>query len=261
MGDLCREAATLPILSAPKPTTVRFYLAPTGGDLRSTARESGIGYDSADVAIRGRKFYRRRNEVDMDAPAAGNQNRTIRDYLDEDATTTFQVHFENLARVELGALLWALELDAGDWVHRLGYGKPLGMGDVRIAVESLALFTDDRYAADAGEATMPRADPGEAKGVFRQAMARRYNGARASEAEFQALPNVQDFRALLHDLPKLPVRYPLLPSQLVPGNEPPRSYEWFVVNRGGRFQGRSGRGHWLDFAAEDQGLPNDPTIP
>ena len=50
------------------------------------------------------------------------QNRTVTDVLDKDNTFTFTVDFENLAPVELGALLWALELD--ECHHRLGFAKP-----------------------------------------------------------------------------------------------------------------------------------------
>lgn len=48
---------------------------------------------------------------------------------------TFRIYFENLSNVELGALLWALE-PQGDtqkkYRHKLGMGKPLGMGSIEL---------------------------------------------------------------------------------------------------------------------------------
>jgi hypothetical protein len=59
------------------------------------------------------------------------------------ARFAFRVYFENLTDEELGALLWALELPAG-CAHKLGMGKPLGLGSARIKVTSLRLT--DRLA-------------------------------------------------------------------------------------------------------------------
>ncbi|RIK38192.1 MAG: TIGR03986 family CRISPR-associated RAMP protein, partial [Chloroflexi bacterium] len=62
-------------------------------------------------------------------------------------TFRFTLHFENLADWELGALLWALLLPVQDgktYCHKLGMGKPLGLGSVQIALQELTL--QDRRA-------------------------------------------------------------------------------------------------------------------
>src|SRR5262249_52978553 len=58
--------------------------------------------------------------------------------------TTFKgrLHFENLTDLELGALLTVLQLPPG-MRHRLGMGKPLGLGSVRLTA---ALHLTDRAA-------------------------------------------------------------------------------------------------------------------
>ncbi|MCB0008677.1 MAG: cold shock domain-containing protein, partial [Anaerolineales bacterium] len=56
----------------------------------------------------------------------------------------FTIHFENLHPAELGALLWVLEPQGepeAQYRHKLGMGKPLGMGAVHITP---ALFISDR---------------------------------------------------------------------------------------------------------------------
>ncbi len=54
------------------------------------------------------------------------------------AAFTFRVQFENLAPLELGALLYAVELE-DQMVHRLGYAKPLGFGSVKVTVETVEI--------------------------------------------------------------------------------------------------------------------------
>jgi CRISPR-associated protein (TIGR03986 family) len=51
-----------------------------------------------------------------------------------------RIRFENLSSVELGALLFSLELPSG-CCHKLGMGKPLGLGTIQI---STGLYLSDR---------------------------------------------------------------------------------------------------------------------
>ena len=55
-------------------------------------------------------------------------------------TFTGKIRFENLSDVELGALLFALDLP-DNCCHKLGMGKPLGLGSVKITPK---LFLSDR---------------------------------------------------------------------------------------------------------------------
>ena len=69
------------------------------------------------------------------------------------------MRFENVSKVELGALLWVLELAADDdYRLKLGMGKPLGMGAVKIESEVTlsdraarynTLFAGDTWATGA----------------------------------------------------------------------------------------------------------------
>ena len=54
----------------------------------------------------------------------------------------FDLHVTNLSRVELGALLWLLALPS-DHFHRLGGGKPLGFGSVRLEMTEAVLHDGD----------------------------------------------------------------------------------------------------------------------
>lgn len=57
-----------------------------------------------------------------------------------------RIRFENLSKVELGALLMALDLPAG-LGHKIGLGKPLGLGSVRLHPHLVLSTRTDRYAS------------------------------------------------------------------------------------------------------------------
>jgi hypothetical protein len=232
---------TLEILSTPKPTTIRFYLVPKNGEMEKQRREELIDYDSARSELRGRKFYRRRDSAALGGAERTGQNRTLRDHLEpRKQSRPFEIVFQNLAPLELGALLWSLELEPG-WAHRLGYGKPLGLGSVEIAVEDAAVFGPDRYEGGEPETPLSRVTMDALRQRFRAGL------AAVQGAPFADLPNVADLRAMLREPgPELKVMYPQLPG------ESQGSFEWFVENRSPR------GGHWLDLADGDAGLPRNP---
>lgn len=243
-SDAALEARphTLEILSAPKPTTIRFYLLPIDGNLDKRNDENSIDYDSGNAELRGRKFYRRRTAAALDVTREHTgQNRTLRDHVKPGSSATFEVVFQNLAPLELGALLWSLELEPG-WAHRLGYGKPLGLGAVRFTVAEAAVFGPDRY--EGGPASHPLTDTSRTALLqwFRKRMEAVHGG------DFGDLANIADLRELLGPPEESPpVMYPRLPVEMAQ-----ESFEWFVENRSPR------GGHWLDIAAGDAALPRDP---
>ncbi|MCF6147688.1 MAG: TIGR03986 family CRISPR-associated RAMP protein [Candidatus Kuenenia sp.] len=59
-------------------------------------------------------------------------------------TFTGKIRFENLSDVELGAILFALQLPDG-CCHKLGMGKPLGLGSVEITPKLFLSKRKDRY--------------------------------------------------------------------------------------------------------------------
>ena len=61
------------------------------------------------------------------------QNRSIQGWVKKDTEFDFNIHFTNLSKVELGALIWLLELEANHF-HRFGGGKPFGFGSVTLSL-------------------------------------------------------------------------------------------------------------------------------
>lgn len=229
--------ATLAILSAPKPTTYRFYLRPRNGKPQDGLSDQQVDYDNAGQILRGRKVYRHHGErlnpqeYQSVNGVKSDQNRTVRGVQKAGSVFEFTVDFENLAPVELGALLWSLQLEG--WHHRIGYAKPLGFGSARIEVLKVSLVDPKvRYASLASE-NDGWSDYTSARqawvNAFKDAMATRYG------KPFERLENIRDLRALLADTPPLPVHYPR------PTRRPQaegKQYEWFVGNkRGGQTPG------------------------
>jgi CRISPR-associated protein (TIGR03986 family) len=123
------------ILSNPKPRHTAFYLDKHGNPA-------------------GRKFYFHHSTPPVDTGgwlpegkhAGDAQNQHIQP-LNTDSVFKFSAHFDNLQGEELALLLYALVLEPGVQ-HKLGYGKPAGLGSVAFELTHLDLIHyDTRYTA------------------------------------------------------------------------------------------------------------------
>ncbi len=117
------NSRTLKILSNPKPYHKKFY--------------------ADNDRIKGRKFYYHHQDKDMDKIDPSHLNRSITP-LKSGARFEFKVCFENLTDEEYGLLLWTLELEEG-LGHKIGMGKPLGLGSCVIKIKEIKEFTRERY--------------------------------------------------------------------------------------------------------------------
>ncbi len=89
--------------------------------------------------IAGRKFYYHHDRPAED-PVGG---LTLKEYLPGGASVNFLLRFHGLAKGEISALLWCLELGReDDLAHKLGLGKALGLGSckIRVADEESSVF-------------------------------------------------------------------------------------------------------------------------
>ncbi|WP_440106040.1 TIGR03986 family type III CRISPR-associated RAMP protein [Streptosporangium sp. H16] len=186
------------------------------------------------------------------------QNRSIGGWVRRETTFRFTVEVRDLDDHELGALAWLLSLPQGHF-HRLGLGRPLGFGSVRLDVdaENTELHSGAEYAAYYRDlsGTLPDTDGPKILDNAREAFTRMVNGT-------PALSTVRDaMLAVSRGDPELPVHYPRTrPEWLgegVPGPPDPRgrNYEWFTENEkqeNGRIV--PGRGRSLPY-------PVDPVAP
>ncbi|MFQ6027613.1 MAG: hypothetical protein ACE5Q6_08995, partial [Dehalococcoidia bacterium] len=97
------------------------------------------------VNNKGRKFYYHQSHVaEIEDIRRGRENagNAKVEPLPRNARFTFEVSYQHLSDVELGLLIYALRLPEGLF-HKLGMGKPLGMGTVRIDITGMRELPDD----------------------------------------------------------------------------------------------------------------------
>lgn len=133
------------ILASPKPTTFQHYLVQENDRKKSLAHYGSK--PGEETVIRGHKLYWHKRDVDREffededfrgqstLPKGDTQHTTIKP-VRPDLRFRFHIHFENLSDVELGALLWLLGVaDDDGYRFKLGMGKPLGLGSVKIKAD------------------------------------------------------------------------------------------------------------------------------
>lgn len=162
------------ILASPKATAFQHYLVQENPDPAEIGRTRDgrprYQKDLADYAsapesqtvLRGYKLYWHKGKVvtadDIAEPAETfnrmnpkNKERRARDSqytqlkpVRAGVQFAFDIRFENLSNVELGAILWTLMLPGDEssiYRHKLGMAKPLGMGTIQLKP---TLLLDDR---------------------------------------------------------------------------------------------------------------------
>ena len=289
----------LAILGQPKPQQGRFYVAesPAGEAQESGLSKQEAGY-SEGKGLRGRKAYPHQAHLRQDhwthpledrtqTPVEGtfqeyrragekrdNQNRSITGWVRPGSVFTFDLHVTNLSAEELGALLWLMQQATrpNPGCFRLGGGKPLGFGSVRLEIGTP--HAADPAAcrivngANVRESYRSLATPSGATHdltavveTFQRAVIDAYAGNDSStRSPAERFAKVSFIAALLRSLQgfddKLPMHYPRARQQAGTGPVPPHpegeAYEWFVANdREGR---DAGPHQTLPDLANDPGL-------
>ncbi len=275
------EGVALTILGAPKPQQARFYVGrdpDRPSHMRDPDRlEYRVGRG---VALRGRKTYptqqalpddywedptqwgpRRRNgptryqefrQPEQDGKVRrDDQNRSVLDWIRPGTEFEFDIDISNLDAVELGALLWLLEMPDGQF-HRLGGGKPLGFGCVSLTVISSDIRTGRswreyyRQGVSADEVGETGFDEEKCIRSFQEASTAAYELDGVDG--FDTLPFIAAFvRSTGGHAAGIPTHYPRTAAAPNPEG---RNYEWFVWNAG-----HHGPDLPLPDIQEDEGLP------
>jgi CRISPR-associated protein (TIGR03986 family) len=262
----------LAILSAPKPEQARFYL----GDRVGASQGDGLtkleaAYCRPDAKrLRGRKVYPHhaglpddywngqeafwklvdklgeaqsigdrfreylRVTDDPERSLQDEQNRSILGWVKPGARFEADIEVTNLREAELGALLWLASLPDG--YLRLGGGKPLGFGSVRLSIRTVDLY-DGVAAADrwrrlavgtGGRGAGRRLqEPAAPIAAFRSAIAVAYGG------DFDRVPFIAAYRAAAVGHVG-PVHYPRVgtsePGLGIRPSGKGENFKWFVAN-------------------------------
>ena len=218
--ELCEEYLELPELSSPKLSTVEFYTLNDGRD--GFENVSLWDYDMASTKIRGRKFYfhskPRCKAVDggkvgerqlATKPAKGN------------STFAFKVYFDKISENELNQLLWVLTLGEnnpeGNQLHKLGAGRPVGFGSVKITVNENGIVK--RNLA-----------PGSYS-ISRESYTEKpYSDIMLDKKAADQLLVITNTKLFVGDNVKVTVSYPIADSK-TKSDDHDAGYQWFMNNR------------------------------
>ncbi|MCT7961126.1 TIGR03986 family CRISPR-associated RAMP protein [Laspinema sp. D1] len=202
-----KKTMTPQILAGPKPTTFQHYL------VQPTSRQRDLKhYGSApgkETVIRGHKLYWHKGnspsiQLDNRQDVSESQTTEIKP-IKPGVSFKFTLDFENLSQIELGALLWILEI-AGHKDYRLsvGMGKPLGMGAVAITHELWlsdrtarysSLFQDDNWATGDRLATGDESE--KCINAFQNYIFTQLKTPEKTYSDFNKIPRIQMLLAML----------------------------------------------------------------
>ena len=150
------------LLSSPHSSSFEFYLRDENG-----SKDYHADYDS--VTLAGRKFYWHNNKFNPDKNFLEDiesdyiANAVDMEYVKEKEIFVFDVYFDNITPKQLNELYTAItygdniEEDKEDennkkWnlCHKLGHGKPLGFGSVKVTVETVSIrkYNNGEYTVD-----------------------------------------------------------------------------------------------------------------
>ncbi len=123
--DIEFKKYSLSPLRSPHPSYLPFY---------AITSDYNQGYDAEGSDIRGRKFYWHHASENTDINNADTKIEGIKS-----GTFYFSVYYEDLTETQLEHVLWLLCLgeneEEGKYCFKIGHGKPLGYGSVKIIVD------------------------------------------------------------------------------------------------------------------------------
>jgi CRISPR-associated protein (TIGR03986 family) len=150
--EIFNHPVTLKILNSPKLPCPSMYFHPRNGGQGQFISKTAL--NANDHRPNGRKVYLRHppGSVDWETHNHDPKQEKLKlrcTPLDKGQDFYFPIDFENLSEAELGLLLTSLR-PSEEFRHRLGLGKPLGLGTVEVAIEGVFLVNRvARYGLDA----------------------------------------------------------------------------------------------------------------
>lgn len=136
------EAGEIKPLLEPKPTSFQLYLA------QAQAQGGTAANWNDDVPIRGYKMYWHQAGADWRGHTDNENLRSVIRPVGKDANFRGKIRFERLSEVELGALakVFALAVKDGELCYKVGKGKSLGLGSIRIEPSLVVYDEKENYS-------------------------------------------------------------------------------------------------------------------
>jgi len=138
---------TLKELGGPKLSYIPFY-----GEKKNGKRADS--YDENGIFLKGRKFYWHdiREGVYKDPTNEKTVRNSTMDLVDKGEQFEFDIFYDGITKGQLEELKWAVTLGDNDidsrYCHKIGHGKPIGLGSVKIIIESNSVRRFDEKTGD-----------------------------------------------------------------------------------------------------------------
>ncbi len=132
------------LLLGPKPTSFQHYLVQTeNGDKKNLNH-----YDSNAAQLRGFKLFwhQDNNKWFQQHEFPNSKTETILQPVKIGSRFEGRIYFENMSDIELGALITAITLLPGH-AHKIGMGKPLGLGSIQIKPKLYIENAEETYGS------------------------------------------------------------------------------------------------------------------
>ena len=263
-GSPSFEERLLPILGTPRISATEFYLkSPSNNakiwnyDYYTTHSERTMPNGKTKTFIvrnkyvptlAGRKVYWHGKSKLGDKIEAGNQNCTAR--VLKEGKFSFRVYFDGVTDDELKRLIFCLTLN-GEGLHKIGRGKPVGMGDNIITVNKVKIRT---YAKEA-DGTISASWDDEKQTKYSKYLSCKFTAIDLSCASLNIkkdwISNILTYTKPLSDEESEIVHYPLLP-------ENDGIFAWFQKNRGS--VSKPEIKHTLPEIGQNKMLPSNPMV-
>lgn len=230
------EPVKLQILSEPKPNSPSFYFYDPGKT--AAVRKVDLVKPQGSVLPRGRKWYLHANrfpdfpnwESQTSDNDKNNSQRIVAKPIREGVRFGFSIEFANLSLPELELLCIALK-PGHSYRHKLGLGKPLGLGAINLQINSIVI-NQYSYTDYSPESLSNQSSKAESYMSFDD-----LHGGLFKNASFESLIK-SDIRAILEtlgdpDRVELPVCYPRSKPQFEQwreGGHEDELFKWFVNN-------------------------------
>lgn len=138
------KASTLKELAGPKPSYLPFYIQ--SRNRTAPLKGKGWSYDDPNARIRGRKYYWIHKENDYETNEKTERNSTMELLgVNDPEVFEFKLYFDSISKEQLEELKWILTLgenrEDSSRYTRIGHGKPLGLGCVKVLIDEEAVRT------------------------------------------------------------------------------------------------------------------------
>ncbi len=130
-----------PYLGSPKPTYYPIYLKQNGQNGSMCVKEKGVFFSTMlddNAKLKGWKRYPIQSDYQTEFSIPKKQEKNTNPFFPLSAGSEFvcKIHYHNLKKCELGALISAIDLPK-ECLHSIGFAKPLGYGAAKIEILNL----------------------------------------------------------------------------------------------------------------------------